>query len=70
LEDFVPIRFLEENILIGNDLIPISRLGGDIFYRGSSILDAGYWMSSHPGTGSRFGKGIIAVAGRFLILDI
>jgi len=32
-----------------------------------SILDAGYWMSSRPGTGARFGRGIFAVAGRILV---
>jgi hypothetical protein len=46
------------------------------------ILDARYWMletrfvmSSRPGTGSRFGKGIFAVVGkivdlRYWMLDI
>ncbi|MCK4894513.1 MAG: hypothetical protein KAT07_11125 [Calditrichia bacterium] len=32
-----------------------------------SILDAGYWMSSRPGTGSRFGRRVFAVAGRILV---
>ena len=31
------------------------------------MLDAGYWMSSPPGTGSRFGRGIFVVAGRILV---
>ncbi len=34
------------------------------------MLDARYWMSSRPGTGSRFGRGIFAVAGRILVEDI
>ena len=49
---------------IVDDLAPISRLEGDIFYRGYWMLEARFLMSSRPGTGSRFGKGIFAVIGK------
>ncbi len=44
MEDLVPIRFLEENVLIGNDLVPTRRLEGDVVCREYWILDTGYWI--------------------------
>ncbi len=47
---------------IVDDLAPISRLEGDIFYRGYWMLDTGYWMlylRCHP-------AGIYAVADKIV----
>jgi hypothetical protein len=48
---------------IVDDLAPISRLEGDIFYRGYWMLDTGCWMLNprcHP-------EGIFAVVSKILM---